>query len=289
MVELFFLKEEEIWGVNALGIFDKLEQGRKAVLTDFARCMGAHIDDISGYGYYWTQSDDGNGNVHVVLINGSEGYGTIDDIGIGGRPAVKYSDLLDNVPYGIFGETPEGVDTFMAGTWLQKKVSNEMSQKLTLMLEAGKLPIMEDEHIEIDYPFLKDMRFDMLELPRYTLRGRQYTRFQIFGPDGDGVQMSDGSFAEFANDYWFEWLPIIWLIDEEKDIAISQDILFTGIAINTSETYDGNFEKTRMGHFLRALSKEIRLEKDFILNYAYDSKGKTGFRLNKILGKNKKY
>ena len=40
-----FLKREEIWGDKALGIFDKLEQGRRAVLSDFARCLDPYVNE----------------------------------------------------------------------------------------------------------------------------------------------------------------------------------------------------------------------------------------------------
>jgi len=268
-----FLKREEIWGDKALGIFDKLEQGRRAVLSDFARCLDPYVNELTGYGYYHTSSSYSDGDLCVVLVNGIEGHGTEEDTGIGGRLSIKYSDLLKATPHGIHGQTAEGVLTYMAGTYLQKKVSPEMEQKLNSLFEDGKLSLEYEETSEICYKNLKNIRFDLLELPRYALRGRQYTPFSIMGPVDDGIVMSDGTFAEFGSTHWFEWQPIIWLIDEEQDKALTHDILFTGISLHL---------------FLRELTKEIKLEKDIIVSQARATQEKTGFSMRKFLGFGKK-
>jgi len=284
-----FLKREEVWGDFALGIFNKLEQGRRAVLSDFARCMDPYMNELTGHGYYYTASSYSDGNLCVVLVNGIEGHGTAEDMGIGGRLSMKYSDLLNAAPHGIHGETTEGVLTFMAGTYLQKKASEKMEQKLNSMLEEGKLTLDFELNSDICYKELKDLKFDLLELPRYNLRGRQYTQFPILGSVDDDIKMSDGTFVQIGNTHWFEWQPIIWLVDEEQDRAVTQDILYSGIAFyNHNEKYDGNFNNSLKSHFLRELTKEIRLDKDIIISQARTTREKTGFSLGKLLGFGKK-
>jgi len=268
-----FLKREEIWGDQALGIFDKLEQGRRAVLSDFARCLDPYMNEMTGHGYYHTSSSYNDSNLCVVLVNGIEGHGTAEDTGIGGRLSMKYSDLLKATPHGIHGQTADGVLTYMAGTFLQKKVSPEMEQKLNSLFEEGKLSLEYEEYSDICYKYLKDIRFDLLELPRYVLRGRHYTPFPILGHVDDGIVMSDGTFAKFGSTYWFEWQPIIWLIDEEQDKALTQDILFTGISLHL---------------FLRELTKEFKLDKDIIVSQARATREKTGFSMSRFLGFGKK-
>lgn len=70
--------------------------------------------------------------------------------------------------------------------------------------------------------------------------------------------MSDNRVVRLNGTYWVEVEPIIWMIDEITDIALSKKIIFSGVQFNRERTYKGNFDKTDIKEFMDDyFSKEI--------------------------------
>lgn len=81
--ELTLLSEGQIWGNDSEAQLDVMKKyGIKAALTDLAILTGAYVNDsvtidedksLSGRsGWFWTRSDDKDGDVRVVYDNGGK-------------------------------------------------------------------------------------------------------------------------------------------------------------------------------------------------------------------------
>lgn len=76
---------------------------------------------------------------------------------------------------------------------------------------------------------------------------------------------------------WIESCPISWDIDQEKNIAITHDIIVSGIPFDSRERYRGRFDKTTMYDYLNNY-----LKKDLISSIPYT---KGGYQYKKTIFK----
>ena len=72
------------------------------------------------------------------------------------------------------------------------------------------------------------------------------------------IILSDNRIIEIGVPYWIKVEPIVWLVDEKADIALSKYIIVAGIQFDNKEIYEGNFEETFIKQFMNTyLAKEI--------------------------------
>ena len=265
MLDFTFLDKEQIFGDNRLEIFEGY--GTKAAITDFSNLLGVLVS--SNYytsegitrkertGWWWTRTDDGDNDVWVVLNNGTRNCRTVDNRKGGARPALPYSSISSSVSnkmrrnFGIkeveYGEYPQ--------TIVDEHFSKELEENFksgTGIRKTGKTYTTDSVEFN-DY----DTSFEGRKHEELEYKGRKYIRF-VGDNNGKGSLLSDGRIIEYANPYWIRVEPIIWLVDEKNDIALSKKLLFSGVQFQKTRDYKGDFSKTDIKQFMdKYFSKDI--------------------------------
>ena len=93
----------------------------------------------------------------------------------------------------------------------------------------------------------------------YEYNGKKYvrvianTRF-----DGRKVAFSNSEQYKDGDAVWVEVSPVKWLVDEKAKIMVAKHILFAGIQFNKEQNYQGDFDNTTLGKYLKEVfSKDI--------------------------------
>lgn len=233
MHDFTFLSDDEVLYKNKLSIFDKIScQG---INTDFARFLGGY--DIYGYGRWLTKSFGQNGTIKTITPGGSNSFQLLSHRTASARPAITYSHIKhkatnERVNCGVkeveYGEYPQSVvDESIAkkleSAYLNKSIKTTGKRYTTDKRKIYNFNNKFTERIHIEYEY----------------EGKKYIRVE--GDENSvNVQLSDGRIIEEKKPYWLEVEPIVWLVDEESNIALSKRLLFAGIQFNRVN----NFHRT---------------------------------------------
>lgn len=263
-MEITLLDKDDVCGSNALQIFKKY--GTNAAVTDFSILLGCgvtsdHTSDSTFYDLdtrsadYFTKTK-ANNKIVAISSYGFEynGEKKLDDRFIGIRPIVKYSDIKNscydeilsdkNVKEVKFGEYPQ--------TLCEKKTYNELEElyKKGMLKRSNKIYTTDSKisgqfkkqtHIEYEYNVNKYIRF---------IADRNIVR----------AKLSDEKNIEYNKAYWIKTEPIIWMIDEKENIAVSKRILISGIPFD--DNYNCDYNNSLIKKYLNEyFAKEILAEK----------------------------
>lgn len=264
MIKATFLTREDIEKS------DVVRKRRIAELTDFAILAGAecHKNKIKGKenkytGTYWTKAkirfyDD----VQPLQSDYNEAGKEAQDCSIGGRPVLPYSLICDvcsnkkRTEDGFleveFGEYPQTVVDEQLWVELEKEYIFGTLKKLEkdyTMANHAKESVSHREYHKSN----KEFHFNYLS--EYLYGGKKYVKVPIcsFGYD---YNLSNGKTYKNGDYAWVEVEPIKWVIDEKKDMAIANNILFSGVPFDFVENY--NYEGSYIEWFMdEVFSKEI--------------------------------
>ena len=240
---------------------------KRSAISDFAILLGGSYSEIK----YASEKEDNRNRIGSFwLKTGREGeFCIVDNKGditsenpfkhnIGIRPVVRYSSIKDSATNiktknsifkkeVEFGEYPQMV----ASVTLSKKLAKLYLSNDENLKETGKSYTTNINIVKIDNPFFPYKHFE------YEYNGEKYILFFSDETVNNKV-LSNGVTAEDGNLYWIKVEPIVWLVDEVNDIAISKRVLLSGISIEDKFRYSGDFRNTQMKKFLdEYLSKEI--------------------------------
>lgn len=115
--------------------------------------------------------------------------------------------------------------------------------------------------------------FEAKELNEIELSdGRKYTRVQVKPRFGSSeVTFSNNETYQVGDFVWFEKAPVIWYGDIEDDIAITKEIIMSGIPFNHVRDYQGDFSKTDMYSFMNNyLIKDMSFSTENTFDYLVD-------------------
>ena len=99
------------------------------------------------------------------------------------------------------------------------------------------------------------------------LNGKRYIRVPGRPADNDS-KLSTREQVEKWKPYWVEVQPIEWLMDPSGTM-VAKKCLFAGIQFDTKSSYDGDFSKTSMKHYLDTyFAKEMKPTKKRSFNLA---------------------
>ena len=286
-MEVTLLKEEQIFGKNRLKIFD--EYGTKAAITDFAILLGGFVSNHYYYnnsnsledrtGFYWTSSDDKLNDTRVVYENGYRFLFNVYKRHVGVRPALPYSSISSNVSNIV--KVKNGILEVEYGEYPQYITKNVLdldraffTQKLK---KTGKFYTTDSvANIYYNTPFLSRSHIE------YEYIGKKYIKI-IENLDALDSSLSDGKSVIKGGVYWVEVSPIKWLVDVEKDIAISKNILVSGIQFDNKLKYNGNFEETFMYKYLNTIFiKDIQVQPKEIEISVIEEKSEKELALEKL-------
>ena len=294
-MKVTFLREEDIWGNNALEVMQAY--GTKVGVSDVAialgTCMGSGTKNSAGVasGYAWSASSYKNVNVRTVDLDGAKNCFNPNRRIAAGCPAVPFSATSKICPNNMKtmrlanGKT---VQICEYGAYPQTVAPKSISQELEAQYQKNALKTTG-----------KNYTFDSVELdaystgftPRnceeYMFNGKRYVRIKGKPYDRNSV-MSDGTSVQKGQAYWFEVQPIEWLMDP-KGMWVSRQALFAGIQFDTKNEYNGNFANTTMYNYLQKhFAKEMEAQKEFTetlsrlaIRNRYFSNYVSGFENNK--------
>ena len=269
-MKVTFLREEDIWGNNALEVMQAY--GTKVGVSDVAialgTCMGSGTKNSAGVasGYAWSASSYKNVNVRTVDLDGAKNCFNPNRRIAAGCPALPFSATSKICPNNMKtmrlanGKT---VQICEYGAYPQTVAPKSISQELEAQYQKNALKTTG-----------KNYTFDSVELdaystgftPRncaeYMFNGKRYVRIKGKPYDRNSV-MSDGTSVQKGQAYWFEVQPIEWLMDP-KGTWVARQALFAGIQFDTDSSYDGNFANTAMYNYLQThFAKEMEAQRQF--------------------------
>ena len=268
-MEVTLLGKEQVFGEDRLKIFD--EYGTMAAITDFAILLGGFVANIYHYrninslenrvGFYWTKSSGDCTPIDTYFVVTDS-----DDIlerSYGVRPVIPYS-LINNF-FSNEVVIEDGILEVEYGEYPQKAVSKETQEILEKAYNNNYFSIKKTGKIYTtdsrkwnEY----DRKFNEQSIEEYLFEdGKKYVRVKA-NPCfhvcnfilSNGEECSNGEY------FWIEVSPIKWLVDVEKNIALSERILFAGIQFDNENEYKGSFEETFMYNYLNTIFiKDIRV------------------------------
>ena len=264
MSEFTFLTEEQIFGKKQLDILSKY--GTKCAITDFAILLGGYVS--SDYytsegntlknrtGWWWTKSSY-TGDACDVSKNGNRGWNLVAKRNGGARPALPYSSIKSISSNGVRGMS--GIKEIKSCEYPQTIVDENYSCELERAYNNKSLRTTGNNYTtdSIYWRDFNNISFTPRSFNEYEYNGNKYIRF-VGDLNCYGEVLSDGRIIKEGQVYWVKVEPIVWLVDEKADIALSKYILFSGVQFNNTTDYDGDFDNTDIKQFMdNYFSKEI--------------------------------
>lgn len=259
---LTLLKEDLVFGNNQLDILKKY--GTKAAVTDFAILLGAAggLETVKLYyakdGYlrkdrtswWWTQTQF-NSDAYIVNEKGEKSWEHVTNRRGGGRPALPYSQISKFCQNKVIKDGILQVEYGFYPQYIANSEYLEAKYKNNQLIATGKYYTTDSINVSIIY---NDQKFQSREHIEYEYKGEKYIRF-IGDENATGRVLSSSEVIDIGNAYWIHVSPIVWLVDEEQDIALSKKIIFSGVQFKNSNNkitsnYNGNFYSTDYDRFI---------------------------------------
>ena len=250
-LDFTFLKEDQIWGDGALDVMKKY--GTKVAPTDLTVILGGYMtdDDRTSEGDLtcasWSASSDGSWNVRCVGCGG-DGFWTYSNVRkISARPALPQKEAskispsearaIGGIRVAEYGEYPQTVADDVTSEILEGLHSTRS------LRQTGKNYTFDS--VDLGY---RNTSFKAKSFSEYEMYGKRYIR--VPGrPYNDYSKLSTGEQVKKGKPYWVEVQPIEWLMDRSGTM-VAKKCLFAGIQFDTKDSYDGDFSKTPMKHYL---------------------------------------
>ena len=231
MLDFTFLTEEQCFGEKQLDILKKY--GTRCAITDFSILLGGYVSDYytsegntrkDRTGWCWTKTPYDNG-ARVVDRRGDSRWGDVDGRSGGARPALLYSSISSVSSHivrggnGIleveYGEYPQTIVSEDFSKILEKAFENMIYSNIEMKTTEKCYTTDSVGYLDTDTPFQPRTHTE------YEYNGRKYIRF-VADSNCNGMVLSDGRKIEEGTAYWVEVEPIVWLVDEKEDIALSK-------------------------------------------------------------------
>ena len=273
MSDFTFLTQEQCFGDDKLDILKK--RGTKAAITDFSILLGGcvsnhfHIDKDSSFGgrtgRYWTKSDDGDNDVHIIDTRGDDFFIPVNRRYGGARPALPFSSVSNIPTNGESGKRArDGILEVEYGYYPQKAVSRDMQEKLERAYRSGNISKTKNNYttdsVSINYDE-HDTSFQPQTHQEYEYNGKRYVRVEANSNfvNNDKFQLSNRESYRNGDTVWVEVLPVKWLVDEKSRMMITEKIIFAGVQFNNERNYcTRDFDNTDIKIFMdRYLSRDL--------------------------------
>ena len=264
MSNFTFLTQEQIFGDNKLEILKKY--GTKCAITDFSILLGGYASPNfyacegknrkNRTGIWWTKSYHDEYDTCIIKQNGTKDGGHAIDRRNGARPALPYSQIKSICMNEVINA--KGIKEVEYGEYPQTIVNKKYSYELEKAYNNGSLRTTGKSYTTDSVSFLDiDNSFFPRTHIEYEYDGNKYIRF-VGDRNGRGSFLSDGREIEIGNIYWVHVEPIIWLVDEKADIALSKKLIFSGVQFINQRWFRGDFAETHIKQFMdKYFSKEI--------------------------------
>jgi hypothetical protein len=266
MSNFTFLTSEQVIEDGQLNILKKY--GLECTITDFAILLGGFVPEMwmkeisnyaerqENYGCWMTKSFDESLDAHIVGWDGECYWDEINKHDLGARPAIAYSSISNSCSH--IKKIEEGILEIEYGFYPRTVISQEYSTILEKQYQEGIIKTTGNSYTTNSINNL-DTSTGFKPEPHieYEYKGKRFVRL-IGSSNASGKTLSNGRIVNLGEVYWIEVEPIKMLVDEKDDIALCQQIIFSGIPINETINCNGDFEKTLIKKFMdECFSKEI--------------------------------
>ena len=266
MPDFVLLKHDQIWTNTALGII-KME-AQMSIPTDLTILLGAIADyrpwqNRQGMPtcYTWSDYNYDDGGVQCILSGRMVENIEPNYQAIATRPVLLLSkaDHIDLTPK---GSDLHNNDIIEYGEYPQTIAGRETKRELEKLFDSGKLASTGKTYtlgsakntssgmLKKLLGMFKSEKY-IKQYPEYEYRGKRYIR--VLGqPHNEGHSFPSTCVdqAKTGVPYWIRVEPIEWLRDNKTGILVARRALFAGIPFDTEKTYNGDFSKTFMKHYL---------------------------------------
>lgn len=249
-MDFTFLKEDQIWGDGALDVMKRY--GTKVAPTDLTVILGGYMtgggertseDDLTCSS--WSASSDGG--VRCVNYKGDKDWTHTGLRKGSARPALPPSEAFKISP--SEARAIAGIRVAEYGEYPQTVADERTSEKLERLHDSRSLRPT-GKNYTFDSVDLSDCdtSFKATSYQEYEMDGKRYIRVPGRPADGDS-KLSTGEQVESGKPYWVEVQPIEWLMDRSGTM-VAKKCLFAGIQFDTKASYNGDFSKTSIKHYL---------------------------------------
>ncbi len=252
-MDFTFLKENQIWGDDALDVMKKY--GTAVAPTDLTAILGGVMNSAGGIKTSegettcasWSASSNVHKGVRCVHYKGDKNWNNTSKRRISARPALPPSEASKISP--SEARTIAGIRVAEYGEYPQTVADERTSEKLERLHDSRSLRPT-GKNYTFDSVGLTDFDtpFKATSFSEYEMDGKRYIRVLGRPYDGDS-KLSTGEQVEEGKPYWVEVQPIEWLMDRSGTM-VAKKCLFAGIQFDTKDSYDGDFSKTSMKHYL---------------------------------------
>lgn len=250
-----FLSLDQIYGSGRLDILKTY--GNECTVTDFSILLGGNVSlydyTIEGRtrkdrtGWWWTKTP-GNNTRYIVREDGRDDAIYCNFREGGARPVLPYSAirlLCSNKREGI-----NGIKEVEYGEYSQTIVDEKYSNELEKAYNNGNLKTTGKNYTSDSIDYLeRDVGFSARTHTEYEYNGNKYIRFIGDGNCNNEI-LSDGRIVREGGIYWVRVEPIVWLVDEKEDIALSKKIIFSGVRFDSDKTKNRDFDKSEIKKFM---------------------------------------
>ena len=248
------------------------ENNIEATATDFAKILGVGTIAPDTYHYgYLIEDYDKSKQVNVLYNENLELSFSPKKRFMGIRLVVNFSDIskyCSNIRINKNGYICSA-ECFM----YPKNVTDNNIRTLNALSKMYSLdptnPYLNIANsITVDsYPIQSENPFFPKTLEQYIVNKKIYVK--VLSNTFDKVKLSNNKTYDNKECIWFESSPIIWDINQKNNIAMTHDIIVSGVPFDKKDKYKGNFDKTDLYEYLNTY-----LKKDLISSIPYSKGGK---------------
>lgn len=259
MLKLDLLEINDVINNEKIQLFNR---STKAKISDYALLTGIDIPDMYSRtldtryleGKYWIKTSICDKEGSVINNNGRISWDFNHKNNIGLRLKMSYQDAKDYI------ENEEVIDDRFSKVRLGKLprrcLSFEEVYRLEKLLSSFNLQLTGNSYTVNDLPII-EKGFKERKQIEYTDTLKKYVKIEA-NTKNKGIILPNGLELIDGNYYWVEVEPITWIVDKEKDLMVTEEIILSGIPYDFEFSYSNSYKDTFINHFLNnILNKEI--------------------------------
>ncbi len=238
-MDFFLLRLDQIKGDNCLSILKKM--GYSADYTDFALLLGGKN------GKWWTMTPGSYGPIAIGRNNYSRCEPSWESQ-VGVRPVVKYSAITQFCKNKR--QNASGVTEVEFGEYPSTIVDDNDNDSLIALYYTNKIPLT-GKGYRIANPIVGYGQTNVKTYPEFDYKGEKIIEITSSTIETDDL-LTNGNNVRPGYPYFLKVEPIVWLVDEEADLAIAKNIVFSGVSFNAMSGYYSleEFDESFMKRFL---------------------------------------
>lgn len=183
-------------------------------------------------------------------------YSSFDSLNVGCRPVIAFPTARRIAKdLGVLTQDVVEVEGF---SYPQTIASIEEETVLEELYKKQELKETGKTYSVCLYEYGIDSKYDdeLMKFIEYEYKGERFIR--VFAIGNSGNPLSDGRIIKKQQPYWIKVEPIKFILNRQKNIAITRDIIFSGVPFDIDFNIDGKFRDTYLYKYLNEVfAKDI--------------------------------